>query len=164
MDSANRRPTPRANRKRGRTAGDASSSVVASSPMPSSPPAFNIAHGGDDDDELDDPEAEIQDDIDELDEMAEDDVDLFREGFERDYREKDDNDEYEGIDIDDEGEYGDLDIAERRRLEAQLNRRDRQVARRRQMPNAFLPDEDDEGHVDLPAQPRRRRQQRTHPG
>ena len=39
----------------------------------------------DDDDELDDPEAEIQDDIDELDEMAEDDVDLFREGFERDY-------------------------------------------------------------------------------
>lgn len=157
MDSANRRPTPRANRKRGRTAGDPSSSVVASSPMPSSPPAFNIAHGGDDDDELDDPEAEIQDDIDELDEMAEDDVDLFREGFERDYREKDDNDEYEGIDIDDEGEYGDLDIAERRRLEAQLNRRDRQVARRRQMPNAFLPDEDDEGDIDLTAQPRRRR-------
>ncbi|KAH9994372.1 MCM-domain-containing protein [Xylariaceae sp. FL0662B] len=157
MDSANRGIAPRANRKRARTGGDASSSVAASSPMPSSPPAFNIAHGGDDDDDDVEEEAEIQDDIDELDEMAEDDVDLFREGFERDYREKDDNDAYEGIDIDDEGEFEDMDLGARRRLESQLSRRDREVARRRRMPQAFLQDEDEDGDVDLTAQPRRRR-------
>ncbi|RYP26661.1 hypothetical protein DL767_007944 [Monosporascus sp. MG133] len=154
MDSANRGAAPRSSRKRARTGGDASSPVAASSPMPSSPPAFNIAHGGDDDDDIEE-EAEIQDDIDELDEMAEDDVDLFREGFERDYREKDDNDAYEGIDIDDEGEFDEMSLGERRRLEAQLNRRDREVARRRRMPAVFL--EDDDGDIDLTAQPRRRR-------
>ncbi|RYP14711.1 hypothetical protein DL765_006181 [Monosporascus sp. GIB2] len=154
MDSANRGAAPRTSRKRARTGGDASSPIAASSPMPSSPPAFNIAHGGDDDDDIEE-EAEIQDDIDELDEMAEDDVDLFREGFERDYREKDDNDAYEGIDIDDEGEFDEMSLGERRRLEAQLNRRDREVARRRRMPAVFL--EDDDGDIDLTAQPRRRR-------
>ncbi|RYO82020.1 hypothetical protein DL764_009673 [Monosporascus ibericus] len=154
MDSANRGAAPRSSRKRARTGGDASSPMAASSPMPSSPPAFNIAHGGDDDDDIEE-EAEIQDDIDELDEMAEDDVDLFREGFERDYREKDDNDAYEGIDIDDEGEFDELSLGDRRRLEAQLNRRDREVARRRRMPAVFL--EDDDGDIDLTAQPRRRR-------
>ncbi|KAI5920947.1 MCM-domain-containing protein [Camillea tinctor] len=154
MDSANRGAPARANRKRSRTGGDGSS-VAASSPMPSSPPAFNIAHGGDDDDDIEE-EVEIQDDIDELDEMAEDDVDLFREGFERDYRDKDDNDAYEGIDLDDEGEYDEMNLGDRRRLEAQLNRRDREVARR-QAPAAFLPDEDEDGDIDLTAQPRRRR-------
>ncbi|KAI0108106.1 MCM-domain-containing protein [Daldinia grandis] len=156
MDSANRGTAPRANRKRSRTGGDASSSVAASSPMPSSPPAFNIAHGGDDDDDIEE-EAEVQDDLDDLDEMAEDDVDLFREGFERDYKEKDDNDAYEGIDIDDDGEFDDINLGERRRLEAQLNRRDREVARRRHGPQAFLQDEDEDGDIDLTAQPRRRR-------
>ncbi|ROV89055.1 hypothetical protein VSDG_08733 [Cytospora chrysosperma] len=133
-----------------------SSVAAASSPMPSSPPAFNIAHGGDDDDDIED-EAEIQDDIDDIDEMAEDDVDLFREGFEADYRERDANDTYEGLDIDDEGDYGDLDIGARRRLEATLNRRDREVARRQRIPAAFLPGEDEDGDLDLTAQPRRRR-------
>ncbi|KAI0153721.1 DNA replication licensing factor mcm2 [Pestalotiopsis sp. NC0098] len=157
MSSANRgAAAPRGNRKRARTGGDASSSVAASSPMPSSPPAFNIAHGGDDEDDIEE-EAEIQDDIDELDEMAEDEIDLFREGFERDYRDKDDNDGYEGLDIDDEGDYDELNLGDRRRLEAQLNRRDREVARRRRMPAAFLQDEDDDGDIDLTAQPRRRR-------
>lgn len=155
MDSANRLGLPRANRKRARTGGDASSSVAASSPMPSSPPAFNIAHGGDDDDDLEE-DAEIQDDIDDIDEMAEDDVDLFREGFERDYRNKED-DQYEGIDLDDEGDYDDMALGDRRRLEAQLNRRDREVARQRRMPAAFLQDEDEDGDIDLTAQPRRRR-------
>ncbi|KAI0155369.1 MCM-domain-containing protein [Hypoxylon sp. FL1284] len=155
MDSANRGTAPRSNRKRSRTGGDGSS-VATSSPMPSSPPAFNIAHGGDDDDDIEE-EAEVQDDLDDLDEMAEDDVDLFREGYERDYREKDDNDVYEGIDIDDEGDFDEMSLGERRRLEAQLNRRDREVARRRRMPQAFLQDEDEDGDVDLTAQPRRRR-------
>ncbi|KAI5860875.1 MCM-domain-containing protein [Durotheca rogersii] len=157
MDSANRGAAPRSSRKRSRTGGDASSPVAASSPMPSSPPAFNIAHGGDDDDDDIEEEAEIQDDLEELDEMAEDDVDLFREGFERDYNDKDDNDAYEGIDIDDEGEFDEMSLGERRRLEAQLSRRDREVARRRRMPQAFLQDEDEDGDIDLTAQPRRRR-------
>lgn len=155
MGSANRGPPARSSRKRSRTGGDASSSVAASSPMPSSPPAFNIAHGGDDDDEIED-ETEIQDDLEELDEMAEDDVDLFREGYEQDYQDKGENDTYEGIGLDDDGEYDDLDLGERRRLEAQLNRRDREVARRR-APAAFLPDEDEDGDIDLTTQPRRRR-------
>ncbi len=122
--------------------------------MPSSPPAFNIAHGGDDDDDIEE-EVEIQDDIDDLDEMAEDDVDLFRVGFEQDYREKDETDAYEDIDLDDEGQYDEMNLGERRQLEAQLNRRDREVARRRRMPAVFL--EDDDGDIDLTAQPRRRR-------
>ncbi|KXX81916.1 DNA replication licensing factor mcm2 [Madurella mycetomatis] len=157
--SANRGVTPsRTGRKRARTNGDDAPSSVghASSPiMPSSPPAFNIAHGGDDDDDIEE-EAEIQDDIDDLDEMAEDDVDLFREGFERDYRDRAD-DAYEGIDIDDEGDYDAMNLGERRRLEAQLNRRDREVARRQRIPAAFLPGEDDDRDIDLTAQPRRRR-------
>jgi DNA replication licensing factor MCM2 len=122
--------------------------------MPSSPPAFPIAHGHDDEDDIEE-EVEIQDDIDDIDEMAEDDVDLFREGFERDYREKED-DTYEGIDLDDE-EYDAMNLGERRRLEAQLSRRDREVARRQRIPAAFLPGEDEDGDLDLTAQPRRRR-------
>lgn len=123
--------------------------------MPSSPPAFHVSHGGDDDEEIEE-EPEIQDDLEELDEMAEDEVDLFREGYERDYQDKGENDAYEGIGLDDEGDYDDLDLGDRRRLEAQLNRRDREVARRR-APAAFLPDEDEDGDIDLTAQPRRRR-------
>lgn len=153
MDSANRGAPQRSSRKRSRTGGDDFSSVAASSPMPSSPPAFNINHGGDDDDEIEE-EPMIQDDLEELDELAEDDVDLFREGYERDYADKE-GDEYERIGLDDEGEYDDLDLGERRRLEAQLNRRDREV--RSRAPAAFLPDEDEDGDIDLTAQPRRRR-------
>jgi len=123
--------------------------------MPSSPPAFNIAHGGDDEDDIEE-DAEIQDDLDDLDEMAEDDVDLFREGFEHDYREKQ-TDVYEGIDLDDDGDYDSMNLGDRRRLEAQLNRRDREVARRQRIPAAFLPGEDEDGDIDLTAQPRRRR-------
>ncbi|KAK4162643.1 DNA replication licensing factor mcm2 [Cladorrhinum sp. PSN259] len=155
--SANRGVVPgRANRKRARGDGeDVASSVgaVSSPAMPSSPPAF-IAHGGDDNDDIEE-DVDIADDLDDLDEMAEDDVDLFREGFERDYRAKED-DAYEGIDIDDEGDYDALNISDRRRLEAQLNRRDREVARQQRLPAAFLPGEDD-GDLDLTAQPRRRR-------
>lgn len=71
----------------------------------------------------------------------------------RDYTQNLRLDQYETTNIDDE-EYDDLDVAERRRLEAQLNRRDAMA--RRRMPAAFLNnDEDDE--MDLRQQPRRRR-------
>ena len=108
----------------------------------------------DDDDEVEE-EREIQDDIDELDEMADDDVDLFREGFEADYRQRE-GDEYERVGLDDD-DYDDMDLGARRRLEAQLNRRDREVARRQRIPAAFLPGDDEDGDIDLTAQPRRRR-------
>ena len=124
--------------------------------MPSSPPApFNIAHGEDGDDEIDEA-GEIQDDIDDMDEMADDDIDLFREGFEGDYGQKE-GDEYEGIDLDDEEDYDDMDLGARRRLEQQLNRRDREVSRRQRIPAAFLPGDEEDGDIDLTAQPRRRR-------
>lgn len=90
--------------------------------------------------------------------MAEDEdgIDLFADNFERDYRSRED-DVYGGADIDDEGDYDELDVAARRQLEARLNKRDRELARRRRMPAAFLQDEEEEGELDLTRQPRRRR-------
>lgn len=122
---------------------------------PSSPPVLPLDEG--DDDDLD-PENELIGDIDDADEMAEDEdgIDLFADNFERDYRARE-NDTYAGAGIDDEGDYEDLDLATRRQLEARLNKRDRELAKRRRMPAAFLQDEDEEGELDLTRQPRRRR-------
>lgn len=105
-----------------------------------------------------DPDNELTGDIDDIDEMAEDEdgIDLFADNFERDYRSRED-DAYGGADIDDEGDYDELDVAARRQLEARLNKRDRELARRRRMPAAFLQDEEEEGELDLTRQPRRRR-------
>ncbi|KFH41497.1 DNA replication licensing factor-like protein [Hapsidospora chrysogenum ATCC 11550] len=154
--SANRGPPARSNRKRSRTTdGDGASSVgLGSSPMPSSPPMAPIAHGGDDDDDIED-EAEIQDDIDDVDEMVEDGVDLFKEGFEQDYQTRED-DQYEGDDIDN-NEYDAMDLATRRQVDAQIDGRNRDIARLQRIPAAFLPGDDDDGDIDLTAQPRRRR-------
>ena len=121
---------------------------------PSSPPALPL------DEELDEgveSDTQLIGDIDDADEMAEDEdgIDLFADNFEKDYKARE-NDAYEGADIDDEGEYDELDPVARRQLEARLNKRDRELARRRRMPAAFLHD-DDEGDVDLTRQPRRRR-------
>ncbi|PKX88784.1 MCM DNA helicase complex subunit MCM2 [Aspergillus novofumigatus IBT 16806] len=141
-------------RKRSREPDDEVSSVAPpSSPPPSSPPMLPF----DDDDNERDEEAELLGDIDDIDEMAEDEdgIDLFGDNFERDYRDAG-NDRYEGEYIDDDGDHEELDIATRRQLEARLNRRDREVERRRRMPAAFLQD-DDEGDMDLTRQPRRRR-------
>lgn len=90
--------------------------------------------------------------------MAEDEagIDLFADNFERDYRKRE-NDAYVGADIDDEGDYDELDAGTRRQLEARLNKRDRELARQRRMPAAFLQDEDDDAGLDLTRQPRRRR-------
>ncbi|KAL9531167.1 DNA replication licensing factor [Sphaerulina musiva] len=160
MSSANRgRPAP-GGRKRGRDAEDdmpSSGAAPPSSPPASSPPVFP---GGDDDIEEDDnldPEEDLIQDIDDADEMAEDDagIDLFGDNFDRDY-DRNDNDTYRGADIDDEEEYEQMDAASRRALEARLNRRDRELARQRRLPGAFLPDEE-EDVMDLTRQPRRRR-------
>ena len=165
MSSANRGLPSASNRnKRLREEDDETPGV--SSPMgdfrssPPLPDSYPIQHGGDDANDEDDLEedVEIEQDIDDADEMAEDEdgIDLFANNFERDYQARED-DQYDARDIDDEGDYDDLDVAERRQLEARLNRRDRELARQRRMPAAFLQDEDDEGDIDLTAQPRRRR-------
>lgn len=113
------------------------------------------------DDEDDDMETGEVDDLldDDLDEMAEeeDGIDLFGDNFMKDERERRDQDTYQGRMIDDDGEYDELDVATRRQLEQRLDRRDRELARRRRMPAAFMPDEDDDLGVDLTKQPRRRR-------
>ncbi|KAF2402613.1 MCM-domain-containing protein [Trichodelitschia bisporula] len=131
-----------------------SSGLPPSSPPASSPPPL-FPTVEEDEDDLD-PDDELMRDIDDLDEEAEegDGIDLFADNFERDYQQRED-DTYGGDDIDDEGEYEDLGIAERRALDARLNRRDAQL--RQQMPNAYLPDEDDDALFNLSKQPRRRR-------
>ncbi|EME81047.1 uncharacterized protein MYCFIDRAFT_189328 [Pseudocercospora fijiensis CIRAD86] len=103
------------------------------------------------------PSSHLIQDIDDADEMAEDDagIDLFGDNFDRDYDRTDDA-AYQGADLDDEGEYDQMDAAARRQLEARLNRRDRELARERRVPGAFLPDEE-EDVTDLTRQPRRRR-------
>ncbi|KAL9034599.1 MAG: hypothetical protein Q9214_006975 [Letrouitia sp. 1 TL-2023] len=156
MSAANRGLTG-GGRKRSREPDDdipSSSAVPPSSPPPSSPPVLPL---DDEDDAGPDPDADLIGDIDDADEMAEDEdgIDLFADNFERDYRARE-NDAYVGADIDDEGDYDELDPAARRQLEARLNKRDRELARRRRMPAAFL-DEEDEAELDLTRQPRRRR-------
>ena len=162
MSSANRGTNGRNGRKRSREPDDdLPAGPGASSPagdIRSSPPAYAIQHGGDDDDDIED-EVELALDIDDADEMAEDEdgIDLFANNFERDYK-SGENDQYDERDIDDDGDYDELDAGERRQLEARLNRRDRELARQRRMPAAFLQDEEDEaGNLDLMNQPRRRR-------
>jgi DNA replication licensing factor MCM2 len=110
----------------------------------------------DGDDDLDDDD-DLIGDIDDADEMAEDEagIDLFDDKFDRDERERG-NDVYQGRMVDDEGDYEEIDLATRRQLEARMNKRDRELARRRRMPDAFLQDDDDNG-LALTKQPRRRR-------
>ena len=102
-------------------------------------------------------EEDIIGDIDDMDEMAEDGdgIDLFADDFERDYHERPD-DRYQGDDIDDDDDQEEMDLGTRRQLEARLNRRDRELERRRRVPAAFLQDDDDQD-IDLTRQPRRRR-------
>ena len=110
----------------------------------------------DDVDVLDDEEQLIPDALEDLDEAAEDaeGINLFGENFERDY-ERGEADDYEDAGLDDEGEYDELDLATRRNLERRLNARDREA--RRQMPAAFLPEDEDDDIASLTMQPRRRR-------
>ena len=112
-----------------------------------------------DEDGVLDPEDDVVLDVDDLDEMAEEDagIDLFADNFENDYNRSEAN-QYRGRDIDDEGDYDQMDMAQRRQLEARLNRRDRELARERRMPRAAqLPEDDEDDVMDLTRQPRRRR-------
>jgi DNA replication licensing factor MCM2 len=112
----------------------------------------------DDDDGLD-PEDDLVPDLEDLDEMAEDDagIDLFADNFETDYN-RGENNEYRGRDIDDEGDYDQMDMAQRRQLEARLNRRDRELDReRRRVPRAAQDLDEEDDLADLTRQPRRRR-------
>ncbi|KAI9754603.1 MAG: MCM DNA helicase complex subunit [Chaenotheca gracillima] len=160
MSSANRGAGRLQRRKRSREPDDdeirspPAAAPPSSPPLASSPPV--IPRDEDDNDDIND-EDEVLADIDDIDELAEDEdgIDLFADNFERDYAPRPD-DNYEGADIDDEGDYDEMDLAARRRLEANLNRRDRELARQRNMPAAFLEGDDDDG-LDLTRQPRRRR-------
>ncbi|EXJ63982.1 minichromosome maintenance protein 2 [Cladophialophora yegresii CBS 114405] len=159
MSAANRGPSNAARRKRARDEDE--DDIMSSSPaaIPSSPPLLPTNENEDDlDDDLD-PEDDLIGDIDDADEMAEDEdgIDLFGDNFMNDERERREQETYQGRMIDDEGDYDDLDLASRRQLEARLNKRDRELARRRRMPAAFMPDDDDDAGIDLTRQPRRRR-------
>jgi len=110
----------------------------------------------DDEDEAPEFEGEGDVDLEEIDEEAEA-VDLFAENrdflradFEETRRER--NVQYDDRDIDDE-EYDELSLDERRRIDAMLRRRDREVGRG--LPLALGEEEDED--VDLFNQPRRRR-------
>ncbi|KAF2835582.1 minichromosome maintenance protein MCM [Patellaria atrata CBS 101060] len=158
MAAANRGSSSLNRRKRSREPDDdlpSSSAAPPSSPPASSPPMFPQDM---DDDEGLDPDEDLIGDIDDADEMAEDEagIDLFADNFDtKDYGNRA-NDFYEqqGLDEDD---YEEMDASTRRQLEARLNRRDRELARQRQMPAAFLAEDDDDAMVDLTRQPRRRR-------
>jgi DNA replication licensing factor MCM2 len=111
------------------------------------------------DDDLDrDEEDELAGDIDDIEELAEDEdgIDLFADGYERDYRNAQE-DQYRGEYIDDDEDQAEIDMASRRQLDARMNKRDRELTRRRRMPAAFLQDEDEDMNMDLSRQVRRRR-------
>jgi DNA replication licensing factor MCM2 len=127
-----------------------SPSAPPSSLPPSSPPALPF----------DEEEDIVQEDIiDDLDELAEEEAgeDLFGDNMERDYQDSRERDTYDlNADIiDDAGDYEDLELESRRRVDAALNRRDRQLRTGRgDLPAAFLDDGDDDM---LPPSRRRRR-------
>ncbi|KAF1984439.1 MCM2/3/5 family protein [Aulographum hederae CBS 113979] len=158
MSSGNR-GGPSNRRKRSREPDDdvmmSSGAFPPSSPPASSPPPFPHDTLDEDEDELRDPE-----DLDDMDEAG-DEVDLFEDDiFNKDLAEmeRERRVEYDQRDIDDD-EYDEMDMDTRRRIDAAMNRRDREYAKQRalerQMPTAFM---DDDDHVDVFNQPRRRRQ------
>ncbi|KAK2741118.1 MCM DNA helicase complex subunit [Myotisia sp. PD_48] len=153
VSAGNRGRTLISGRKRGHDGlDDNASAATPSSPPPSSPPMIPL------DDADNDPDLVRDEDIDDIDELAEeeDGIDLFADNFERDYRDRE-GDQYEGDDLDDDGDHEELDAASRRLLDARLNKRDRELARRRRMPAAFLQEDDLEGAPDLSLQFRRHR-------
>ncbi|KAJ5965760.1 Nucleic acid-binding OB-fold, partial [Penicillium waksmanii] len=155
-DSAANRGPRSNNRKREREEDISSPAPLPpSSPtaLGSSPPPMPF-----DEDDDEDEGAELIPDIDDVDELAEDEdgIDLFGDNFERDYRDGEEEQYANEGYIDDDGDHDEIDAATRRQLDARLNKRDQELARRRRMPAAFLQDDDDL-EMDLSRQPRRRR-------
>ncbi|ODQ81852.1 hypothetical protein BABINDRAFT_160082 [Babjeviella inositovora NRRL Y-12698] len=138
------------------TMGFAGSSSPAGTPLNSSPqlPPSSPAIPFEDD------EREIRDfDIDELEDAEDEDgVDLIGDDMMRDYRPNTAEDHYDAGNLDDE-EYEELGAAERRAVDARLDRRD-DLMRGSTRDRAFLDDGARDGEVDeygLPVQPARRR-------
>ncbi|TPX32369.1 hypothetical protein SmJEL517_g04518 [Synchytrium microbalum] len=83
--------------------------------------------------------------------------DLFGDNLAADYQENERLDRYDGeLNIDDE-DYDEMDMADRLAINAKLNRRDREAARREGRGDAFG-DSDDDDHRELPMIRRHRRQ------
>lgn len=102
----------------------------------------------------------VQEDLEDVEERMNE-VDLMGDDMYRDYASNTEHDTYERRGVDDE-EQQELSLAERRRIDAQLNERDRLVHRN----TAYLDDDDGEGAgahnldaMGLPVQRRRRRRQ-----
>ncbi|KAM9927351.1 hypothetical protein OXX59_002633 [Metschnikowia pulcherrima] len=141
----------------GDSSSDSSPPSLASSPqLPPSSPAIPFA----------DEEEEIHDDIADLNPSDDEDGEDLMENLAQDYRENASQDHYDiGEGNIDDGEYEAMDAATRRRLEAQLDRRDEilrgsQPGRGRDQ--AFLDDDEpmaDVNELGLPIQRRRRRRQ-----
>ncbi|KAF3932255.1 hypothetical protein ABW19_dt0202174 [Dactylella cylindrospora] len=130
--------------------------LSAVSPAPSSLPPSSPPINNDDIEEDDQVEAEDGfQDLDDLDELAEDEdgIDLMAYA-EEDYASDPLKDQYEEEGIDD-AEYAALNPGDRRLIDERMTRRDRNIARARGMPAAFLNDDDDDDN--LLDQPRRRR-------
>uniref|UniRef100_A0A060T2A2 DNA replication licensing factor MCM2 n=1 Tax=Blastobotrys adeninivorans TaxID=409370 RepID=A0A060T2A2_BLAAD len=125
----------------------------ASSPAGAAPPSLPPSSPPEDPFE----DAVQEDIIDDLEEAAEeeDGEDLFGDNMHRDYANLDKNNDYDlGDDNIDDADYDDLDLAERRRIDAQLNRRDQRLGARG-LPDAFL-DGDGDDLMGPPSRHRRR--------
>ncbi|MCH0628998.1 ATP-binding protein [Kocuria palustris] len=147
--------SPTRGRKR-RNDDDVPSSPAMGLPLsPALPPSSPAAPFDPDEDE-----AEIQNDIEDIPSEDEDGEDLM-DNLERDYRMNRAEDVYDLENIDDE-EYDAMDDAERRRVDAQLNRRDKLVRQARSgRSQAFLDDvDDDDAGLDEFGLPKQRRRQR----
>lgn len=79
------------------------------------------------------------------------------ENMERDYTQNLRLDQYDEGNIDDDEEHEELDVADRRRLDEQMNQRDLALAKQRGKPLAFLNDEDEDDGQNLFQQQRRQR-------
>lgn len=159
-------PSSRSEDVRDLASEDDGSNAPPSSLMPSSPPAPFSSDAGLDDDAVAEDEAEdlLEERELDLDEAAEDaaGIDLFGDDMEQDYRGNARQDRYSRRGVDD-ADYADMSVAERRRVDAMLNRRDAILSRSRGQASApFLPggDDDDDDENDglgLSAIRRRRR-------
>ncbi|KAM3159837.1 DNA replication licensing factor MCM2 [Lachancea thermotolerans] len=148
-------------RRRGREDDDSGDERVV---PPSSPQGPSIERssplGSPEEIDFENPDGEVPDQVEDLDDMEEglDEVDLMGDDMYRDYGSDALRDTYETTGVDDRNQR-ELSLAERRRIDSQLNERDRLLRS-----EAYMDDDEDldKAHVDemgLPVQRRRRRRQ-----